>query len=117
MDLEKEALFSWIALVFMRCGSRPAGEPKLWLPDLPHLSHILLDSDGYVLSDACLEEILLLGVSANFIFADYLENHHILLPGSGSSVANPIVLDDYTDTASICESRPTALRMPRSQSL
>ncbi|KAG0572533.1 hypothetical protein KC19_VG103200 [Ceratodon purpureus] len=109
-------LLSWIAMVFMRRGARDAGDPKPWLPDLPHLSSILLSSDTFVLADMCREEMRVLGVAANYTFLEYLENEHTPLRKCRSSVLDLIPVHHQVDSSSICASLATSSTAPASQS-
>ena len=108
MDSEKGALLSWLGEVFLRRASRDVLTPKPWLPDLPSLSQILLDSDMYILTPQCRREIRMLGVAANLSFAEYTASHHSPLVQRGGSAAYPILLDDYTDATSVSDHLPTA---------
>ncbi|KAG0599084.1 hypothetical protein M758_12G126300 [Ceratodon purpureus] len=109
MDSEKGALLAWMGLVFMRRGAVGGQVPKPWLPDLPHLGRFLENSDNYVLTEQCNREIRMLGSAANFTFAEYLANYHTPVQAIGSSAANPIVVDDYTDATSVLDSSPLSL--------
>ena len=109
MDSEKGALLAWMGLVFMRRGAVGGQVPKPWLPDLPHLGRLLENSDNYVLTEQCNREIRMLGSAANFTFAEYLAHYHTPVQAIGSSAANPIVVDEYTDATSVLDSSPLSL--------
>ncbi|KAG0594271.1 hypothetical protein M758_UG063000 [Ceratodon purpureus] len=109
MDSEKGALLAWLGLVFMRRNAQGAEVAKPWLPDLPHLGRLLENSDHYVLTEQCNREIRMLGSAANFTFAEYLAHYHTPVQAIGSSAANPIIVDEYTDATSVLDSSPLSL--------
>ncbi|KAG0595145.1 hypothetical protein M758_UG143600 [Ceratodon purpureus] len=101
MDFEKRALQTWVGQLFIRQGSRNSDVPKpIWLPDLPHLSQVLLDSDMYFLTEECRKEIRVLGKAANYTFSDYLESEHNHLKPCGNKPTDPILLDEDADAIS-----------------
>ncbi|KAG0573290.1 hypothetical protein KC19_VG165600 [Ceratodon purpureus] len=104
MDSEKGALLAWLGLVFMRRGALGAQVPKPWLPDLPHLGRVLQNSNNFEITSQCNGEIRMLGRTANFTFTDFLTNYHTPIQPFGSSAANRIVVDDYTDATFVLDS-------------
>ena len=104
MDFEKGALMTWVGHLFIRRGNRSADDRKYWLPDLPHLSQVLMDSDMYFLTDECRREIQVLGKAAKYSFAEYLASEDKILRECGVSLANPVLLDEEVDSMSVQQS-------------
>ena len=100
MDVEKGLLLAWVAGIFIRRGAHSALDLKAWLPDLPHLSEVLLHSGNYMWSDQCFVEVQLLGMAANYSFAEYMSGLNSPLSRRGSCAAYPITFEDCSEDTS-----------------
>lgn len=98
MDVGKGVLFSWVGQVFIRRGARGALDSKAKLPDLPHISQLLLDSDQYNWSEDCHREVCLLGMAAKYTLEEYMSSLNSPLSRRGSCAAYPITLEDSEET-------------------
>ena len=115
--MEKGVLLSWIGHVFIRRGARSPLQPKAWLPDLPSLSQLLLDSGSYGWSEECYLEVLMLGVAADYTFSEYALSLNSPLNRRGSCAAHPIVIGDSPGDTSSKEPRSSMVAVATTDGL
>ena len=111
MDVEKGLLLTWVAEIFIRRGAHNDLDSKAWLPDLPHLSEVLLHSGNYMWSDECFVEVQLLGMAADYSFAEFMSSLNSPLSRRGSCAAYPITFEECSEDTSGNLSRPSSTRV------
>lgn len=72
MDFKKGMVLSWVGQVFLRRGLQKEWEEKAQLPDLPRLSRAVADSEVFIWSEQCRQEVVALGVAAKYTFEEYV---------------------------------------------
>ena len=86
MDFEKGMVLSWMGQVFLRRGLQKEWEEKAKLPDLPRLSRAVADSEVFIWSDQCRQEVVALGVAAGYTFEEYVAEQ-FGVAGEGGDIA------------------------------
>ncbi|KAG0620469.1 hypothetical protein M758_4G218400 [Ceratodon purpureus] len=97
MDRDRGILLAWLSLVYIRRNAKNFWEPKLDLPDLPHLSKFFAKSWVYDWTEDCYHEVVKFGKAAGFPLSAFLDELELPCNSFGSCFGSPITLDTTSE--------------------